>query len=105
MSILNAKYRVTMPDGSDWEVPVRVIAECRAEYYGPLDKMTPEEALADTAELFEDDHYEVHDWASGNMNWDEVKHHAVKVADKAPDEINFQDGWVNGSYKVVPESD
>lgn len=43
------------------------------------------------------DDYEIHDWASNNMNWDEVKAHAIQV--KAAD-VDFQEGWVNGEYSI-----
>lgn len=49
--------------------------------------------------LFEQDHYEVEDWAANNMNWSDVESQAKKLQDApAPD---FQDGWMNGAKAVV----
>lgn len=99
MSILDKKYVVEMEDGSKWAVPVRLIAEDRAKYFADLEYSgNVEESLKDdTIPLFESDDYEIHDWASNNLNWDEVKAHAIQV--KAAD-VDFQEGWVNGEYSI-----
>ncbi|MEW6560392.1 MAG: hypothetical protein AB1412_09370 [Pseudomonadota bacterium] len=55
--------------------------------------------VEDTMPLFEQDHYEVEDWAANNMNWSDVESQAKKLQDApAPD---FQDGWMNGAKAVV----
>jgi len=92
------KYRVTMPNESIWEVPVRVIARDHATYYAGVDEITVEESYALTAEIFLDDDYEVEDWAKNNMNWEDVVDKAVCV--ESP-ETDFQEGWVNGEAEVV----
>lgn len=83
---------VTMPDFSVWRVPVKVIADhrtrCAVSYYD----QTPEDALAETESVFRHDG-EVTDWAANNMNWAEVKEHAVLVRQG---EVDFDDGWANG---------
>ena len=62
-----------MPDGSEWGVPVEVIARNRAEHYKSEFGDDVERSLAeDTMPLFEDD-YEIEEWASNNMNWQDVK--------------------------------
>ena len=93
-------YQVTMDDGSIWEVPVILIACNHAEYYAKVDEIPFEEALKESSELFEADEYEVHDWASNNMDWDEVEASARMVKDP-DDEVDYQDGWLNGEYEVV----
>lgn len=45
-----------------------------------------------------EDYCEIIDWASNNMNWNDVKDHAVKVSVK---EVDFQEGWVNGEKEVI----
>lgn len=99
MSILDKNYVVEMEDGSKWAIPVRIIAENRASYYAHCDDISIEESLNnDTIPLFESSAYEIHDWASGNMNFKDVVKHATQVS---PSQINYEDGWCNGPYEVV----
>jgi len=93
-------YRVTMEDGSEWEVPVILIACSHAEYYAKVDEMSFEDALKETSELFENDEYEVQDWASGNMDWDDVESSARMVKSPSQD-VDYRDGWINGESEVV----
>jgi len=105
MSIENNHLRVTMPDGSKWDVPVTVIARHRAEHYatdedfgGDVEKSLKE----DTIPLFECDDYDITDWAANNMNWEDVVENAVKFSDQDPmSDENFQEGWVNGEKEIV----
>ena len=85
-------FFITMPDGSEWAVPVGVITAHRTLTMG-----TGEIGEASTAELFEDDE-QIADWAQNNMNWDEVKAHAKQV--KEPQPPDYADGWVNGAWEV-----
>lgn len=99
---MNARYEVTMPDGSVWSVPVEVIAWDRAKHYahefgGDVNRSQDE----DTWPLFESDHYEIHDWAANNMNWEDVQGAAIRIAD--PPGIDYQEGWINGKYRVIVE--
>jgi len=98
------KYlRVTMEDGSKWDVPAKPIAEVRARCYAKHDtgKESGPEFDKVFNELVEDaleDTYEIIDWASNNMNWSDVKDVAVKVSTM---EVDFQEGWVNGDKEVI----
>lgn len=83
------QLRVTMGDGSKWDVPLQIIAESAVAFY---DDMTLEEAL--DAEDF------LIDWAANNMNWSDVVQHARR-ADVEPPPVNYQDGWVNGEKEIV----
>jgi len=104
MSIENKFLKVTMPDGSKWKVPVRVIAEHRAAYYAQKEHVSLEQSLkSDTLPLFEEDEYEVEDWASNNMDWTDVEKHAVRVKDKGLTDEDLQEGWVNGEKEIVEE--
>ena len=88
---------VTMPDGSEWAVPVAVIARHRAAYYAKEFDGDVERSLAeDTMPLFESDGYEVHDWAANNMRWEMVKEHAHQVKSSAA--VDYEEGWCNGVY-------
>lgn len=95
--------RITMPDDSEWDVPLDLIARNRAEYYASVDEEyggSVERSLAeDTMPLFEADPSEAADWASNNMNWEDVEHRAVCTRKAPPPD--FQEGWVNGDKEVV----
>lgn len=103
MSIETKFLKVTMPDGSKWKVSIRVIAEHRARYFGSEPKHTFECALKNTLELFEDDEYEVEDWASNNMDWSDVEKHAERIKDQGLSVEELQEGWVNGEKEIVEE--
>ena len=88
--------RVTMPDGSMWEVPLEAIAEHRADYFAARrsgNRMSLiQQAMKKPGILKE--------WAQNEMDWDHVKSVAVQV--KRPDhESMLQEGWVNGHAVIV----
>ena len=87
--------RVTMEDGSEWDVPVQIIVDSRDENYASEKEDTigfiREGSLSKG---------EVQDWASNNMNWSDVEDYAVK-ADTEPKEVDYQEGWCNGESKIV----
>lgn len=98
------KYlRVTMPDGSKYDVPAKLIAEDRAKYYAKLDSERGDadydEAYRNEFDFTMENDFELKDWAANNMNWDDVKDHAVKVEEVV--EVDFQEGWVNGPKDIV----
>ena len=101
---MSEKYlRVTMEDGSKWDVPAKFIAEARAKYYAEKDtgKSSGKEfdvVFIDEVKYSLEDEYNIIDWASNNMNWSDVKNIAVKVSTM---EIDFQEGWVNGDKEVI----
>lgn len=94
--------RITMPDGSKWDIPVSVIALDRAKYYAreEFDGDVERSLAEDTMPLFDSDDYEIEDWAANNMNWSDVEAFATKVNDPT-EEIDYQEGWVNGEKEVV----
>jgi hypothetical protein len=99
---LNNKYmRVSMPDGTEWDVPVMVIARNRAERYKDEFDNSLERSLAeDTVPLFEADSFEVQDWAANNMDWSDVKEFAIQhfVINEVD---SYQEGWMNGDKEFV----
>lgn len=100
-------YQITMPDGSKWNVPVTAIARSHAQYYagvpaevdyaGDVDRCYAELSLP----LLTRDASEVRDWASGNMNWVDVAQQAFRADPSGKVTVDFQDGWVNGEYRVL----
>ncbi len=103
IKIENQYLRATMPDGSKWDVPVMVIARHRAaEYADEFDNDVERSLKEDTLPLFEKNSWEIKHWAAGNMDWDDVKDHAVKAEDRRPlTDKDFQHGWVNGEKAIV----
>ncbi|WP_168377819.1 hypothetical protein [Acinetobacter cumulans] len=98
MGILTKNYVVVMEDGSKWAVPVRFIAEHRAKYFAERDNVSIAESLnEDTSPLFEEDEYEIHDWAANNLNFSDVKGVAKMVS---PPDVDYEDGWANGEYEI-----
>ena len=90
------KYlKVTMPDGSKWVVPARIIAHNRARYYNSQEPG----CYDDEFDFTMGDSYELRDWAGNNMDWKDVKVAAVQI--KTPESCDYQDGWVKGAKEVV----
>lgn len=102
MSILNKVYVITMSDGSQWEIPVDIIACNRAEFYKKeFDNDIQKSLDDDTAVLFEEDEYEVEDWAKNNMNWSDVKDNAKCI--KFP-ESDYHEDWLNEDAAVYTKT-
>lgn len=90
------KLRVTMPDGSEWDVPAEIIAKSRADYYCSVDAETE---FDEEYEYTLSDHEELIDWAENNMNWEDVEKFAQPLG--ARTKTDYQEGWVNGDKEVV----
>jgi hypothetical protein len=91
---------ITMSDGSKWGVPVDMIARNRATHYANEYGGDVERSLAeDTIPHFDDDHWNIVDWAGNNMNWSDFDGHQVKVADAT--EPDFQEAWMWGEKGFV----
>lgn len=103
MSIENKFLKVTMPDGSKWKVPVRIIIENRAQCASKTLNTTLEISTAYTISLFEDDECEIEDWASNHMDWEDVQKYAIQIKDKGLSVEELQEGWVNGEKEIVEE--
>lgn len=89
---------VEMPDDSIWHVPVGVIAlDWAKNHASEYDGMN--EAIAEASKLFKESKREIIDWASNNMDWDDVEIYADQVGD--PEPPDYQDGWVNGKKLIV----
>ena len=88
-------YVTVMPDGSEWGVPLSVIAENKARYYMSIDEVSFEESLEETYKVFEEFESEIADWASNNMDWSEVSAFAILLRAGSTD---FDEGWTNGEH-------
>lgn len=95
---MNKYLRVTMNDGTRWDVPAEVIARSRAKYYSDTDtEITYDEEFSFTME----DDFELRDWAANSMNWADVKPFAVRAPDVPKEAPDYQEGWVNGEKEIV----
>lgn len=89
-----------MPDGSKWAFPLEVVARNRAAHYArEFDGDVERSLIEDTMPLFEAEHYEATEWASNNMDWDDVKDQAYLLS-PAPDH-DFVEAWINGAKNVI----
>jgi hypothetical protein len=94
---MNKYLRVTMPDGTQWDVPAGLIALDRANYYATTMNERDDEyayALDNPDELL--------DWAANNMNWADVASEAREVGRESTD---YQEGWINGEKEIVEYED
>ena len=96
---MTQKYlRVTMPDGSRWDVPVMLIVNDRAKYYAKT-RLDPETHFKKEVEYALNDECEIKDWAANNMNWEDVVLQAQIVLEVR--EVDYQEGWINGEQEVI----
>lgn len=95
--------RITMPDGSRWDVPAHAVADNRARYYSEKEG-SGEEGYREEYEFTMEDRYELLDWAAGNMDWDDVAEQARRV-DDPPADMDYQEGWINGEREIVEVDD
>jgi len=100
MAVLKKEYQVTMKNGDVYSVPVAVIALHRAKYYADkdFDGDVDKSLLEDTGPLFDEDDFEIEDWARNKMNWADVENRATLVS---KDPSNHQAGWIFGEVEVV----
>lgn len=78
--------RLSMSDGSVWEIPAHVVADHRATYYAELDgssyQVEYDLVLENASELL--------DWAGNNMDWTDVKQAAKRVRGSL---LDFDEEW------------
>lgn len=100
-SILDKQYIVTMPDGSRWAIPVRVIAENRADFHA--DEFGGDAFISmaeDTAPFFEENGQAViENWAKNQMKWYDVGYCAVQLS-FGKNGFDFEQGWENGEVEI-----
>ncbi len=101
--------RVTMENGEVWDIDLTTIAIDRARYYAELDN--PDDTVENHSTNWHKTYNEEHkltmtdesiatDWASGNMNWDEVEPYARKITTESKG-FDYQDGWINGDMEII----
>jgi len=105
---LTKHLQVTMPNGERWAVPISIIAQSRATYYADRDAEKEGLSKEDRDKRYEEeysytmgDRLEIHDWAPNNMNWADVREHAVNIGAEELDDRGYQEGWINGEKKII----
>lgn len=91
---------VTMPDGSEWAIPVAVIALHRATYFaksGDFVDLTSSLEL-DTLPLFRTHAHAVIAWAGGKMRWSDVQASAYLL--NPPPRPDYEKGWIHGTKRL-----
>ena len=95
---------VTFSDNLRWKIPIEFIAKSRAAYYAKLDSERDGDDYDEVYKLELDftlsDEFELTDWASNNMNWEDV----LAVASRLPDdevECDYGKEWTNAEMKVM----
>jgi hypothetical protein len=99
------KYiRVTMPDGSVWDVPAALVATDRANYYSDRAEGKPR---AERSQIFYDEFMQTLDdeellleWAANNVSWSDAARYA-KLVKKDLQSPDYQEGWCNGYKQIV----
>lgn len=97
---MSQKYlRVEMLDGSQYKVPLELIAMHRALYYAEKKNILIEEALnKETLPLFKKSPKEIIKWAKEHMEWEDVAESAFKCKESI---CNFEDGWLTGNMEII----
>ena len=91
--------RVKFSNGDEFGIPVRVIAENRADYYADIDGYDKESnEWEQEVQNAINSEYDIEDWAANNMNWSELEPYAEPL-DKS--DIDYEDDWGDADKKVV----
>lgn len=100
------EYRIEMPDGYTWSVPVDTIAKNRAENYKDEFGDDLQRSLdEDTWKLFLECRSEIKEWARNNMNWSDVKDVAKRLQHLPVPLVDYEDGWMFGSAGLCEKED
>ena len=101
---MSEKYLIVEFSDGEYKIPAHIIADSRAKYYAEYDTGETSGAEYDAAygkeyECTLNDEYELTDRASGNMDWEDVKDHAVLIKKSDPDpDHGFE--WVNAEKRM-----
>lgn len=97
--------RVSMSDGTMWDIPAETVAKSRADYYARWDSErgdgTYHEVYEKEFEITMQNRYELLDYATNNMNWSDVVADAVQVPTPPPAPADYAREWSNAEKTVV----
>lgn len=83
---------LTFEDGKKWQIPLKFVAEHRANYYQDKDGSNYDEEVKFVIE----DDYEGEDWLKNNMNYEDFK--SVLKIIKAENE---EKDWCNAESEII----
>jgi hypothetical protein len=86
--------RVTFSDGSQYDIPVKVIIDNAVACYTKRNPEYPEACAG-----YEWSRGEIEDWATNNMNWCDVAAHAVQV--RPPNQRDMDELWANAETQIL----
>ncbi len=90
----SATLRVTMPDGTMWDVSLQVVVDSRDKHY--------QSEQEDTVGFIRNgglSRFELYDWAGNNMNWEDLEPYAVLVPQEKV-EIDYAKEWVEAEKDI-----
>lgn len=91
---------VNFSNGNRFEIPAEVIAKDRASYYADKESDSAkefEQKFESELEYALENDSVVKDWASNNMDWDDVKDDAVEIG-AVP--VDKSAEWTNATKKI-----
>lgn len=90
--IQDKTIEATFSNGEVWAIPIKQIALSRAEHYESEFASLKESIETDTLPLFEQNEYEVIDWAKNNMDWSDFD---AKYLRTNMIEDTYEEQWPN----------
>jgi len=102
MLTIEKHLRVEMPDGIQFDIPIKAIARNHAKAHKDKHGGSSVNALLEhTIPLFECDVDEILDWATNNINWGDVAEYAIEVPRVKENVLDYEKGWLNGAKIIV----
>lgn len=92
-------FQVTFSDGITYSIPVDLIVDSYVNYYSTKNKDGVQLAKEWAIKLFNNDPFEIEDWAQNNMDWEDVKDHAIIIFESKP-VVNYDKEWCNAEVKI-----
>ena len=90
------KLIVKFHRGVNYEVPARIIAENRANYYAFLGEFEKDsEEYYEEFNIILNDEFELFDWVQNNMRWHDLEPYAVRLENNEP--IDLDEEWSVGN--------
>ena len=103
--IMKKIIRITMPDGSIWDVPADIIASNRAALLARAnsdgDESLYREIFREEFDSMYSDDAELVGWAQ-NMSWGDVEHAADRID---VGNMDYDAGWKNGIMTVIDKDE
>lgn len=99
--------RITMEDGSVWEVPALPIAQLRADDYAErnsADGDWRDSEWDDEVESALTDDYDLGDYARNNMNWSDVVKLGAKCVTE-PTPPDYEQLWCNAECELAERAE